>query len=138
MYLKPPIYIEKYLVAAILQNENSDLADLPLCLATNPNQPTTDNVLFLQSEFVERDWVPTDKIYCQLFEKKGKINLEVQTLEKTNINITVAESKTVAELISMLAGSVEMVVQDKNHFWLYKLNRETKEIVAFESREHVG
>jgi hypothetical protein len=47
-------------------------------------------------------------------------------LEKTNINITVSESKTVAELISMLADSVDMVVEDKHHFWLYKLNRETK------------
>ncbi len=62
----------------------------------------------------------------------------METLEKACINITVAESKTVAELINMLADSVEMVVEDKNHFWLYKLNRETKEIVAYESREHVG
>jgi hypothetical protein len=37
MYLKPPIHLEKYLVAAILQNESIDLSDLPLCLATNPN-----------------------------------------------------------------------------------------------------
>lgn len=47
MYLKPPIHIEKYLVAAILQNENTELTDLPLCLATNPNDPTTDNVFML-------------------------------------------------------------------------------------------
>jgi hypothetical protein len=37
MYIKPPLQIEKFLVAAILQNDYLDLQDLPLCLATNPN-----------------------------------------------------------------------------------------------------
>ena len=41
MYLKPPLQIEKYLLAAILQNESIDLQDYPLCLSTNPNEPTT-------------------------------------------------------------------------------------------------
>ena len=67
MYLKPPLQIEKYLVAAILQNNAVSLAEIPLCLATNPNEPTGDNVMHLESEFVERDWLPTDKVYTELF-----------------------------------------------------------------------
>lgn len=49
MYIKPPLQIEKFLVAAILQNDFLDLQDLPLCLATNPNEKTTESVLLLES-----------------------------------------------------------------------------------------
>jgi hypothetical protein len=49
MYLKPPLQIEKFLVASILQNDNVLLIDIPLCLATNPNEPTNDNVFLLES-----------------------------------------------------------------------------------------
>ena len=56
MYLKPPpLQIEKFLVVY--------LSDIPL-LAINPNEPTTDNILLLKNEFVERDWLPNEKIYC--------------------------------------------------------------------------
>ena len=33
---------------------------------------------------------------------------------------------------------VQMNTSDKEHFWLYRVNKETQEIVSFESREHVG
>jgi hypothetical protein len=62
-------------VAAILQNDFLDLQDLPLCLASNPNERTTDNVILLENEFVERDWIPNDKYFCEVFEKKGAITL---------------------------------------------------------------
>lgn len=47
MYLKPPLQIEKFIVAAILLNDSVDLSDFPLCLVTNPNIPTGDNLLIL-------------------------------------------------------------------------------------------
>jgi hypothetical protein len=34
-------------VAAILQNDFLDLQDIPLCLASNPNEKTADNIFFL-------------------------------------------------------------------------------------------
>ena len=138
MYLKPPLQIQKYLVAAILQNDNLNLNDLPLCLATNPNEPTSDNIYQLQSEFVERDWIPTDKLYCQLFWKKGEVTFDVQLLDKQTLTVTVPESKTIAELMSVLADNVQMTVQDREHFWLYKFSRQTQQIVPYQSREHVG
>lgn len=49
MYIKPPLQIEKFLVAAILQNDFLDLQDLPLCLATNPNEKTTESVMLLEN-----------------------------------------------------------------------------------------
>ncbi|CAM6005153.1 unnamed protein product [Sphagnum balticum] len=75
MYLKPPPPIEKYLVAAILQNENVEISDLPLCLISNMNERTPENIAFLDFEFVERDWIPFDEIFCEIFLKRGKVNI---------------------------------------------------------------
>jgi len=38
----------------------------------------------------------------------------------------------------VLVDSIEMTAEDKQHFWLYKLSRETQDIIPYESREHVG
>lgn len=62
----------------------------------------------------------------------------MEMLDKTTITVTVGESKTVAELMVILVDSVEMTAEDKQHFWLYKLSKETQDIIPFESREHVG
>ena len=126
MYLKPPPQIEKFIVAAILQNEHVQLADIPLCLATNLNDPTSDRVLILENDFVERDWLPSDKIYCELFENKGQVTFDVEMLDKNTISIQVGESKTVAELMVLLVDCIEMTAEDKHHFWLYKINKETQ------------
>lgn len=52
--------------------------------------------------------------------------MDIKLLEKTSILITVSESKTVAELMTMLVDCVEMSCEDKQHFWLYKLSKETR------------
>jgi hypothetical protein len=52
--------------------------------------------------------------------------------------LAVAESKTVAELMGQIVEGMEMAVDDREHFWLYKFNKETLEITPYESREHVG
>jgi len=46
-----------------------------MCLATNPNEPTSDNALLIENEFVERDWNPNDFLLCELLEKKGKVTI---------------------------------------------------------------
>lgn len=51
MYLKPPLELEKYLVAAILDNEGVDITEMPLCLTTNLKDPKPDqSMLRLQDE----------------------------------------------------------------------------------------
>ena len=80
MYLKPPLQIEKYLAAAILQNDNVNIIDIPLCLATNLNEPTPNNLAFIESQYVERDWIPRDSVFISVMRNKGEVMIEVNTL----------------------------------------------------------
>ena len=57
MYLRPPLAIEKYLVASILENENLTLRNMPLCLVSDINKATEANIKEQEAEYVERDWI---------------------------------------------------------------------------------
>ena len=138
MYLKPPLPLEKFIVATILQNESVQMMDFPLCLAANPNEPTTENILLLENKFVERDWLPNDRVLGEVLENKGQVRFEVEMLNRVTLQVRVAESLTVAELMGVLVERVEVTVEDKEHYWLYKMSKETHEMVPYEGREHVG
>ncbi len=69
---------------------------------SNVNERTPDNIHFLEQEFVERDWMPNDKVFLELLLKKGKVTLNIQLLEKNSITISIPESKTVRELMTVL------------------------------------
>jgi hypothetical protein len=45
MYLKPPLQLEKYLVASILEAKYHDLDKFPLCIVSDVNKPTSDDIL---------------------------------------------------------------------------------------------
>ena len=62
MYLKPPIQIEKYLVAAMLDSKKDDMSQFSMCIVSDVNKPTPEDILKFNSEFVERDWIPPDQI----------------------------------------------------------------------------
>lgn len=57
MYLRPPLPIEKYLVAAIIENENLRLINMPMCLVSDINKATEANIKEQEAEYVERDWI---------------------------------------------------------------------------------
>lgn len=44
MYLKPPLALEKYLVAAILENQSLSLGNMNLCLVSDVNKATEANI----------------------------------------------------------------------------------------------
>lgn len=77
--------------------------------------------MILENDFVERDWIPPDNYLTEIFSKKGNVTFDVELLDKKTITITVPESKTVAELMVLLTDRVELMAEDREHFWLYKM-----------------
>lgn len=45
MYLKPPLQIEKYLVAAMVECKRDEISQYPMCLVSDVNKPTSDDIL---------------------------------------------------------------------------------------------
>lgn len=44
MYLRPPLPIEKYLIAAILNSGNLNIGEMPLCVISDVNKATDINI----------------------------------------------------------------------------------------------
>lgn len=73
-----------------------------MCLVSDVNKPTSDDILKLDAEFVERDWLPPDSILKTEIMNMGKVNMEIHLLDKRKINFKIAESMNVSQLMNFL------------------------------------
>jgi len=97
-----------------------------MCLVSDINKPTPDDILKLDSEFVERDWMPPDPILKEEILSNGKLFVEIHLLDKRKISFQIAESTNISQLMSYLVGFHELSCEDRECFWLYKLDKETQ------------
>lgn len=44
MYLRPPLSLQKYLVAGILENEKIQIENMAFCIVSDPNKQTEANI----------------------------------------------------------------------------------------------
>lgn len=138
MYLRPPLPIEKYLIAAILSCETLNIGEMPLCIVSDVNKATDINIQDLDNSYVERDWMGSEKLLTQLMSQNGKIHIEIQLLVKSKIDQNPRESHTVGQIVSNLQSLVKDV-EDITHFWLYLGNvGETSNLVVLEESQHIG
>ncbi len=87
------------------------------------NKPTPDDILKMDSEFVERDWMPPDSILKEEIMNNGKLFVEIHLLDKRKISFKIAESMNVSQLMTYVMGYHELSCQDRESFWLYKLDK---------------
>ena len=61
----------------------------------------------------------SEKQLIDLMHSDGLVTITVETLTKQKIPLTIAESKTIGEVVSNLLSFNEDRIEDYEHFWLY-------------------
>lgn len=61
-----------------------------MCLVSDVNKPTSDDILRQDSEFVERDWLAPDGILKTEMMNMGKVSMEIHLLDKRKISFKIA------------------------------------------------
>lgn len=127
MYLKPPRTVEKTLLAFLIKNEFS-FSYIPLSI--EHNQPE-DRV------FIERDWLPREKLAMQLINRYGKLSVKIHLTNKQSFILEISEVENVGDLMfqAYLHESLS-AVYDKYSYWLYRVGKDRE--VALSAEDLVG